>query len=105
MIEGIKMKKWTSKKIIIIISIIIIGLGIIAGVSLSIELMHMLPTEKIYVDGSDFSGVIQISGVIGSIVMGLIIVFCSIFMDILIWIIYGIVLFIIKKVHKMKKVN
>ncbi len=96
------MKKWTSKKILIIISIIIISLGVISGVSLSIELMHAFPNEKIYIDNSNFSEVAQIGGVIVSIVMGLFIVFCSILMDILIWIIYGIILLIIKKVHKAK---
>lgn len=99
------MKKWNIKKILIIISIIIICLGILLGLSISNELISTLPTEKIYVDGSDFSGLAQIGGIIGSKILGMVIVIYSIFIDILIWILYGLVLMIIKIIKKIKNKN
>lgn len=96
------MKKWNIKKVLIIISIIIICLGIILGLSISKELEKALPSEKIYVDGSDFSGLVQVGGIIASKLLGIVIVIYSIFIDALIWIIYGIVL-IIKKI--IKRIN
>lgn len=95
------MKKWNIKKILIIISIIIICLGIISASSISKELENELANEKIYVDGSDFSGLVRLGGIIGSQLLGIVIVIYSIFIDVLIWVIYGIVLIIIKIVKKI----
>lgn len=99
------MKKWNIKKVLIIISIIIIGFGIILGISLTNELFGFVPIEKFYVDGSDFSGLAQIVGTIVSLLMGITIIFYSIFIDIVIWIIYGVVLIIIKIVKKIRNKN
>ena len=95
------MKKWNIKKILIIHSIIIIFVGIIVGVSISNELINTISSEKINVDGSDFSGLIEIGGFIGAKILGIIIIFYSIFIDILIWLIYGFVLIIMKIIKKI----
>lgn len=99
------MKKFNIKKILIIISIIIIGFGILSGISLTNELLDFVPTQKFYVDGSDFSGLAQIGGTIVSLLMGITIIFYSIFIDIVILIIYGTVLIIIKIVKKIRNKN
>ena len=93
------------KKILIIISILIIGFGIIAGITIANDLLSFLPIENFYVDGSDFSKLAQIGGTIVSLLLGTAIIFYSIFIDILIWIIYGVVLIIIKIVKKMRNKN
>ena len=96
------MKKFNIKKVLIIISIIIICFGIISALSISKELENTLPNEKIYVDGSNFSGLVQVGGVIASKLLGIVIVIYSILIDSLIWIIYGIVLIIKKIINKIK---
>lgn len=100
-VEENEMKKWNVGKILIIISIIIICLGIISGISISNELENALPTEKIYVDGSDFSMLVQLGGTVGSRLLEIVIVIYSILIDLLIWIIYGIVLVIMKIIRKI----
>lgn len=95
------MKKWNVNKILVIISIIIIFLGIISGLYISNELESSLPNEKIYVDGSDFSGLMQVVGIIGSKILGIVIIIYSVFIDVLIWIIYGIILIIMKIIKKI----
>ncbi len=80
----------------------------LVGINISNELINIIPSEKIYVDGSDFSGLVQIGGFIGAKILGIIIIFYSIFIDILIWIIYGFVLIImkiIKRINDRKKVG
>lgn len=95
------MKKFNITKILIIISIIIFGLGVLSGISIINDLSLFSPIEKLYIDGSDFSGLAQIGGSMLSFVIGISIIFYSIFIDILIWIIYGITLIIIKIVKKI----
>ncbi len=98
------MKKWNIKKILIVISIVIICLGIISGIGVFIEVKNMFPSgEKYIVDGSDFSGLVQVGGNIGSILLGLAIVIYSIFIDVLIWLIYGLVLVVKNIINKIKK--
>lgn len=96
------MKKWNIKKVLFIISIIIFFSGIFFGLSISIVLENAIPNEKIYIDGSDFSGLMQLGGVIGSKILGTLIIFGSICIDILIWIIYGITLIILGVIKKIK---
>lgn len=96
------MKKVNAKKILIVISIVIIALGIISGLSLSYELMNNINGEKIYVDGSNFSGLTQIGGFFSAVVLGGGIVLCSVFIDLLIWLIYEISLGTVKMVKKIK---
>ena len=90
------------KKILIIVSLIIIFLGIVSGLSLSNELEQSIPNEKLYIDGSDFSIFVQIFGIAGSKVVGILIIIYSILIDALIWIIYGIILGIIKIIKILK---
>ena len=90
------------KKILIIISITIFILGMIIGLSISNELVNSIPNEQSIIDDSDFSGLIQVTGTIGSKILGTIIIFASFFIDTIIWIIYGIVWIIFKMKHNKK---
>ena len=90
------------KKILIIISITIFILGMIIGLSISNELVNSIPNEQFIIDGSDFSGLIQVTGTIGSKILGTIIIFASFFIDTIIWIMYGIVWIIFKMKHNKK---
>lgn len=92
------MKKLNINNILIIVSIIILCLGVILGFVVSNELEKISSNENIYIDGSNFSGLAQIGGMMLSKVLGILMVFFSILIDMLIWIIYGIVL-IIKRIH------
>ena len=89
------MKKLKVTKILIIVSVIIIVLGIITGVGVSNSIDNSIPNESIYVDGSDFSGIVQIAGIMSSKIIGTLIVFGSFIIDAFIWFIYGIVILII----------
>lgn len=97
------MKRKKVVKILIIISIFIFLLGIIAGISVSNELINGILKEDIYIDGSNFSGLIEVGGFIGSKILGTMIIFFSIFIDIIIWIIFGIVSLIVKVINDKKK--
>ena len=90
------------KKILIIISITIFILGMIIGLSISNELVNSIPNEQFIIDDSDFSGLIQVTGTIGSKILGTIIIFASFFIDTIIWIMYGIVWIIFKMKHNKK---
>lgn len=92
------MKKLNINNILIIVSIIILCLGVILGFGVSNELEKISSNENIYIDSSDFSGLAQIGGMMLSKVLGILMMFFSILIDMLIWIIYGIVL-IIKRIH------
>ncbi|MCI8396576.1 MAG: hypothetical protein HFJ52_02590 [Clostridia bacterium] len=96
------MKKRNIKKVLFIISIIIICLGIISGLNISNEIENVIPNERIYVDGSDFSGLVQLGGIISSKILGTLIIFGSICIDIIIWILYGLILVILKVIKRMK---
>ena len=96
------MKKLNATKILIIISIIVIILGIIIGIEASNSIENSIPNESINVDGSDFSGIVQITGIMGSKIIGTLIVFFSFIIDAFIWLVYGIIILIINIVKKIK---
>ncbi len=96
------MKKVNVTKILIIISIIIIVLGIITGIGVSNSIDNSIPKEGIYVDGSDFSGIVQIAGIMGSNIIGTLIVFGSFVIDAFIWLIYGFIILVINMVKKIR---
>ncbi len=85
-----------------VISIIILGIGIILGVCTAKELMGNISNEKVYVDGSDFTIVTNSFTTITSIVMGGIVVLFSIIVDVVIWIVYAIVLKFVQRTQKKK---
>ena len=97
-----KMKIKKATKIVTIISIVIIILGIIAGIGISNSIESSIPTDSMYVDGSDFSGIIQIFGFFGSKILGTLVTFGGFIIASLIWVIYGFVLLIITIVNKLK---
>lgn len=89
------------KKILVIISIIIIILGIIFGISVSNNLINSAD-NNLYVDGSNFSGIVELTSFMGAKVLGFVIVIYSILLDIVIWTIYGIIILILKLIRKKK---
>ena len=96
------MKKINVTKILIIVSLIIIVLGIITGIGVSNSIDNSIPKESIFVDGSDFSGIVQIAGIMSSKIIGVLIVFGSFVIDALIWLIYGFIILIMSIVKKIK---
>lgn len=97
-----KINKKTVKIILIIISIIILILGIILGINVSNELINNTNTNNIYVDGTDFSGTAKLGTFFGSKVLVVLFIFYSILIDIVIWLIYGIIIFILKMIDRLK---
>lgn len=96
------------QKILIIISIVILTLGIIIGIGVSNAIVNNIPTEEINVDGANWQGVMNVFGNIGARMLGFAIICYTIFIDIMIWIIYGIVIFtkkIINKLNENKKID
>lgn len=91
------------RNILIIISIIILILGFIIGTNTGNELFNSIPEENIYVDGSDVSGVVELTVFFASKIIGTIIIFGSIVIDIIIWILYVIIMGIIKLIKSIKK--
>ena len=86
----------------ILISIIILILGIISGINVSNELVNNSNTNNIYVDGTDFSGMAELGVFFGSKILGIVIIFYSILIDIVIWLIYGIIIFILKMIDRLR---
>lgn len=96
------MKKISVKRIIIIISIIIFCLGILSAIEVSNSIESSIPSENVNIDGSDFSGLFQITGIIGSKIIGLLIVLVCFFIDLIIWIIYEVILIIVNIYNNQK---
>lgn len=93
-------------KILIIISVIIILMGIFAGKSVNLELKdNSSPKENIYVDGTDFTALSEAFVSIGSSLLGIIITMYFVFAVVVIWIIYGVIILIIKIITKIKEKN
>ena len=93
-------------KILIIISVIIILMGIFAGKSITLELKdNSSPKENIYVDGTDFTALSEAFVSIGSSLLGIIITMYFAFAVVVIWIIYGVIILIIKIITKIKEKN
>ena len=97
------MNSKTVKKILVIISIIILVLGIIKGINIMNNVENTASSSDLTIDGADFSGVVELGGYIGNQLVGVITIAYSIFLDIIIWVIYGIVILIIKLIDKIRK--
>ncbi len=94
--------------VLLIISIIIIVLGIIIGFGTSNEILNSISFENNANGatsgiGADYSGIIQIFGVFGAKLIGTMIILCSIVIDLLIWLFYGLILLFIKIIKNIKK--
>ena len=103
---GYKMKN--VKIILLIISVIIIALGIIIGLGTSNEILNSISVENNVNGatsgiGANYSDVIEIFGVFGAKLIGTMIIVCSIIVDLLIWLFYGLILLFIKIFKKVKK--
>jgi len=93
--------------VLIIISIIVIFLGIILGISVSNELINSISVENNVNSattgaGANYSDIIELFGVFGSKIIGTIIILGSIFIDIFIWLSNGAIFFINKIIKNIK---
>lgn len=89
------------KKFLTIISFIIAILGIFLGIFSSFELIQDSTNyEKMYIDGSNFTNFFNVLGFIISICFGFVIIVYSFILIGALWILYGIILFIIKIIKK-----
>ena len=96
------------KRVLLIISIIIIVSGIIIGLGTLNEILNSISVENNVNGatsgiGANYSGIIEIFGVLGAKLIGTMIIVCSIIVDLLIWLFYGLILLFIKIVKKIKK--
>lgn len=94
------------RKILIIISIIVIIFGILSGISISNELTHGLKNTNntvFIIDGSDFSSSVKAFVSIGSSFIGFVVVLYTFAIVLVIWAIYAIVLLVIKAINKIKQ--
>lgn len=90
-------------KILIIISIAIIIFGIFAGKSVKDQVRNEgIPTQNIYIDGTDATAFTKTFVEIGSGLLGFAMIIYSIVVVACIWGIYGIILLIIIIIKKCK---
>ena len=91
------------RNILIILSVIILILGIIVGNSVSNELISYITTnDNLTVDDTDISVLAELTGKKKKKMIGTFIIFGSIGIDIVIWILYGIGILIMKLIRKSK---
>ena len=90
-------------KILIIISVLIVLLGIIVGLGISNAILKIIPTDEMMIDGTNVQGIIDLFGNIGARLIGAGIVAGSIFIDICIWGVYGIIILIKGILNKFKE--
>ena len=97
----------TRKKVLIvmaILSLIIIVIGIVNGISVYMELANRaVDTGKIYVDGSDFTGLVQLFGSSVAIIVCALIIAGSIGIVAVQWSIFGIIILILYLIHRGQK--
>ncbi|MBQ3692919.1 MAG: hypothetical protein II931_06350 [Clostridia bacterium] len=87
-------KKKHTVTIMLVISLIVIILGLMCGVSVYYELSNQIAEGSsggVYIDGSDYSEVVGLVGQAGSFVLSAMIVFASFFAVGVQWIVYFIV--------------
>ncbi len=102
------MKNKVVIKKLIIISIIILIIGAILGIGVRAIMLKSLtesniPAENIAGIGADYSGIIGLFGNIFITIIGIGIFIVSIIIDLIIWIIYGIIGFIQKRKNNSLK--
>lgn len=94
----------TSLKVMIIITVIILGIGIICGAGIASDLnAEISQTENIVIDGADFTWIVQTFGYLASAMAVVISIGFGVAISAVIWTVYGIVMLIIWLVNKSKK--
>ena len=86
-------------KILVIISVVILIFGIILGISASNGIANEIQTQG--KNGGEFQQVIGFFGQIGAEIIGFVIICYSIFIDIMIWVIYGVIILLKKIIDKL----
>lgn len=98
------MNKQKVTKILLIVSFVIMIIGIISGILVSSEIKNSgMPSENVYIDGSDFTAISEAFVSIGSTIIGFLVSIYFAMMIVIIWVIYGIVILVIKIVNKIKE--
>lgn len=99
----LKNKTKKINKILIIISLIIIGVGVLSGIGVSIGLLNGIGSiSDVNSLTLGFEILFQFAGSVWSVYFGFLIVIFAILLVTLIWIIYGIILLIIKLINRVK---
>lgn len=97
-------KRLDVKKILKIVSICILVLGIVSGIFTTIELLGKIDSSShTYVDGTDFTSLILVTGKIFAYVMGLVMVIYSLVAILIIRIIYYVITRIKKIINNRKQ--
>lgn len=89
--------------IMLVISLIVIVLGLICGVSVYYEVTSRVAASSgsgVYIDGSDFSGLVDLLGQAGAFILSAVIVGASFFAVGMQWVLYFIVKLIKKQLAK-----
>ena len=97
----------TRKKVLIvmaILSLVIIIIGIVDGISVYTEITNQVAnTDKIYIDGSDFSDLFQFFGSSVAIIICCLIIAVSIGIVAVQWGIYGIIMLVLYLINRQHK--
>ena len=97
------MNKRNIIKVLMVISVFIIIMGVVGGILVSNELSNIEVSNKnMLVDGTDFTGLIELFIYIGSSVIGFAIGMFSVIIVAIIWIVYGVIVLIVKIINKIK---
>ena len=97
-------KKKNPVTIMLVISLIVMILGVACGAAVYYEISNQIAAQSgggVYIDGADFSGIVELMGQAGAFVLSALIIFASFFAVAIQWITY----FIIKAIrnHSAKK--
>jgi len=90
--------------ILAVLSVLIIGFGIFEGFSIKNEIIkESTPTENIYLDGSDVTAITTTFSELGAGMLAFGVIMYTVLIVAGMWVIYGIVLLIIKIIKKCKE--
>ena len=97
------MNKRNVTRILIVISVFIMIVGVVGGILASNELKNVEVSDRsIYIDGTDFTSLIELFVYIGSSIIGFAIGMFSAIIVAIIWIIYGVIVLIVNIINKIK---
>lgn len=103
-----KMKK-NIRKGLAIISVIVIVLGIVCGIGVANDILNLVSSNNsIYIDGSDVTGISQLSqlfGMFGATILGVMVAFCGFGIVAVIWAAYIVVALLIKLIRYIIRRN
>jgi len=89
------------RKILIVISFIIFGLGIVSAIGLFVDLINISSIDSFLIDNSNFSLIAKVGTIALMLFLSILVIIFSILLDGIIWLIY----FTIYKFLKRKDVR